>query len=1040
MNNLLINSLKNISEQNFLTEKILVCPSFGIGNQILENLAKSGCSWINYKTETINSLATQITETEIYERNLKAVSLMEINFLMDEIFTKLSEESALKYFKKHAVNKGIIKALSENITELKLAGITPEGLEDSFFINKNKASDLKLIFKRYENILKEKSLIDFAGIISLANAILTDNAVSKTCNPNKDKIFIVPAKNNFKKIERYFLNIISSNRLSVINEEKVYNLERPKNRLGVDNKSKSGNCIVSKFSFLFDLQNLHSNIKEANDDFAIEIFDAPNYRSEIYEVLNRLAADRKHIDNAEIIYANPEPYLEFINNLSQKLEIPADFSSGLPGDKSRIGKCLKGFLLWIKDDFLEVHLRNLLKYNLLKFESKNIESRTTGSRLAFMLRTSKIGWGRERYKNILEKSISEIKAKIEEAGSGLNIENNLDAYKNRLELLIDLKEISMNLLRIVPEIKGGKINFKQLCSCCLKFLSDFVKVTNEDEASYLKSLKENISTMEFVVETNVLAEEAVLKIIELIKDIRFLKSGPKPGHLFVSDLENGGMSGRDCTFIVGMDENKFPGIQIQNPVMLDEEREKISIELELSRDRLKEKLYDFTSMLSGLKGKLFFSYTSYDIKNEKNLYPSSVLLQIYRLKTENNEADYNEMLSYIGKKVTVKANAINDICIDESSLWLNKMISDDKLKDARVSVLKIYPWLKKGINAINCRCSSKLTAYDGWIKPLTDELDPRKHEDNILSCTGIESYAHSPYAYFLEKVLKVKRPEEIKKDLSLWLDPLMRGSLLHDVFQDYTEKLKTLNDYPDMADQRIIINSILKEKVEKYMEEVPIPGKAVFDQEVASLKRDLDIFLEINKSLKKPHFLEYEFGYKGKEKISINIGKDTYGNDIFVSIAGKIDRVDKADTDEYHVWDYKTGSSYSYEEEGYVCAGRQLQHILYAKVIENILKKTNPGAKVTTCGYIFPTEKGRSSGKGCIFKRNTEDDEKWQGVLNCIFDLMANGVFIFSDESMPFSDDDDIYGSKSDIANIKVKISNPENTVLEKWKELKNCK
>ena len=92
-----------------------------------------------------------------------------------------------------------------------------------------------------------------------------------------------------------------------------------------------------------------------------------------------------------------------------------------------------------------------------------------------------------------------------------------------------LKEITMDLLHIIPEIKDGKINFKQLCGCCLKFLSDFVKATNEEEASYLKSLKENILTMEFIVETNVLAEEAVLKIIEIIRDIRFLKSGPKPG-------------------------------------------------------------------------------------------------------------------------------------------------------------------------------------------------------------------------------------------------------------------------------------------------------------------------------------------------------------------------------------------------------------------------------------------------------------------------------------------------------------------------------
>ena len=1040
MNNLLINSLKNISEQNFLTEKILVCPSFDIGNQILENLAKSGCSWINFKTETINSLAVWTAEIEIYKRDLKAISLIEVNFLMDKIFTKLSEENALKYFKKNAVNKGIIKALSENITELKLAGITPEGLKDSFFINKNKASDLRLIFKGYENTLKEKSLIDYAGIILLANAVLALNAVSKTYEFSKDKIFIVPAKNNYKKIERDFLNSISSNRLIIISEEKAYNLERPKNRFDADNNIPADSCNISRFSFLFDQQNLHKNIKEANDGVTIEIFNAPNYRSEIYEILIKLAAEGKHIDNTEIIYTNPEPYLELICNLSEKLDLPADFSSGLPGDKSRVGKCLKGFLLWIKDDFLEIHLRNLLKYNLLKSESKNIEIKATGGKLAFILRTSKIGWGRDRYKAILEKSISEIKAKIEEAGDNTKIEDKLNAYKNRLELLNNLNDITTNLLHIVPEIKGQKINFKQLCSCCLKFLSDFVKATSEDEASYLKSLKDNISTMEFVIEINVLAEEAILKIIELIKDIRFLKSGPKPGHLYVSDLENGGMSGRRSTFIVGMDENKFPGIQIQNPVMLDEEREKISSELRLSKDRLKEKLYDFTSMASGLKGKLFFSYTSYDIKDEKNLYPSSVLLQIYRLKSEKNDADYDELLSYIERKVPAKVKSINDIYIDESSLWLNKVISNDKLKDARESVLKIYPWLMKGINAINSRSSSKLTVYDGWINPSTDELDPRKHEDNILSCTGIESYAYSPYAYFLEKILNVKRPEEVKKDLAMWLDPMMRGSLLHEVFQSYMEKLKALKDYPDMAGQRIIINSILEGKVEKYREEVPIPGKAVFDQEVASLKRDLDVFLEVNKSLKKPHFLEYEFGYRGKEKVSISIGKDSEGNDMFVSISGKVDRVDKADTDDYHVWDYKTGSSYSYEEEGYVCAGRQLQHILYAKVIEKILKKTNPDAEVTMCGYILPTEKGRSSGKGCIFKRNTNEEEKWQGVLNCIFDLMSKGVFIFSDESMPFSDDEDIYGSKSDIQNIKAKINDPQNIILEKYRELKNYK
>ncbi|MEI7616735.1 MAG: PD-(D/E)XK nuclease family protein, partial [Actinomycetota bacterium] len=318
--------------------------------------------------------------------------------------------------------------------------------------------------------------------------------------------------------------------------------------------------------------------------------------------------------------------------------------------------------------------------------------------------------------------------------------------------------------------------------------------------------------------------------------------------------------------------------------------------------------------------------------------------------------------------------------------------------------------------------------------------EPRRNQDIVLSCSGIESFAQSPYAYFLEKILGVRRPEEIIKDLSIWLDPKTRGVLLHDVFQSYGEKLKAASEYPDYENQKKLISGILKEKIEKLGEDVPIPGKAVFNREVANLMRDTDVFLEVSNSLEKPVFLEYEFGYRGKEKADICIGKDDEGRNVFISIAGKIDRIDEADINNYHVWDYKTGSSYSYEEEGYVCQGKQLQHILYARVFEKILRETNPDAKVSMCGYILPTEKGRNSGKGCIFRRDTDNEEKWQGALNCILELMAKGVYIFSDENIPFSNDEDIYGTRIERQNIKLKINNPENTVLEKWKELKNYK
>ncbi|MHB1345879.1 MAG: hypothetical protein ACYCXK_00150, partial [Candidatus Humimicrobiaceae bacterium] len=111
MNNL-INSLKAISAENFLAEKIIICPSFETGNQILENLVRSGQNWINFKIGTIYSLAFRVVETKIHERNLKAITPAEISFLIDEIFIKLSLENTLKYFKKQTINTGLVKAIS----------------------------------------------------------------------------------------------------------------------------------------------------------------------------------------------------------------------------------------------------------------------------------------------------------------------------------------------------------------------------------------------------------------------------------------------------------------------------------------------------------------------------------------------------------------------------------------------------------------------------------------------------------------------------------------------------------------------------------------------------------------------------------------------------------------------------------------------------------------------------------------------------------------------------------------------------------------
>ena len=1006
MENCLISKLKKISDEYKLDEKILITPDFNTGHQILQTLSKSGPGWINFKAATVVSLASEIAAEKLLGGNIEIISSVEQNFIIDTIFTELAEEGSLAYFEKHTINTGIISAISDIIIELKMLGLSPGGIRKDYFIDPKKGEDIKLIFSRYEDAIKEKRLADTADIIAAAYKILEGSSA-----PDSRIKYIVLSRYINTPLEREFIKSISAGDLIIIAEEKVYGLDTPKNRWEekAEESSIDPASNIERSGWLFDT----ANAPPALEDNTIGLFSGATYRNELYELVGRIKAEKIPLDKVEIIYINSDPYLVSLYNICKKLELPAVFSEGLPGDTGPPGMALKGFLLWINDDFAEVHLRKLLKYSLIK------TPKGTGPSLAHALRTSKIGWGRERYSLVLNKEIAALKDKIKESGG--------EKYKWKLDIFEALNDITGRLLKTVPRTgSNGKVDFSRLCSACLQFLGSFVTARDEDGASYQANLIRKLEVIARITGSTIPIEEATDKLMEVILRLPFKTSGPQPGHLYISNLSTGGRSGRDNTYIVGMDSHRFPGTHTQDPVLLDEERERISKDIELSKDRLKEKLYGFTSMLAGLRGRVTVSYSTYDIGDERQMFPSSVYLQIYRLKEGNSGIDYQKLLSGPGRPSGPEPAKI----IDGIGWWVSKLTGEGSLKDARESVFKIYPQLRQGDKAIRERSGSGLTIYDGLVVPEGAELDPRENTDMVLSCSAIETYAANPYAFFLQYILKARRPEEVVRDRLKWLDPAQRGSLLHEVFQLFTRRIKDTAEKIDKKEQGKIINKILDGVLEKYTGEVPVPGAAVYSQEVEILKNDLEVFLDINSKLAEPHLLEFEFGYRGKEPVKICIGASSY-----IHVKGKIDRIDIDSDGNYHVWDYKTGSAYAYNDGDYIAGGRQVQHVLYAKVIEKTL------GTVVKSGYILPTEKGLGSGKGFKFERDPRQQERWQEGLNCILDLMAEGLFIISEEeNPPYIDDTDIYGTEELKKSIKEKIKNSGNELLIKWKSLKDYK
>jgi len=95
MKNCLILKLNQLIDKHRFNEKILIVPDHNTGNQILQDLSKNSLGWINFKTATVGSLASEIAAPELLINKIEKISSIESIFIIDAIFTELAEAGSL---------------------------------------------------------------------------------------------------------------------------------------------------------------------------------------------------------------------------------------------------------------------------------------------------------------------------------------------------------------------------------------------------------------------------------------------------------------------------------------------------------------------------------------------------------------------------------------------------------------------------------------------------------------------------------------------------------------------------------------------------------------------------------------------------------------------------------------------------------------------------------------------------------------------------------------------------------------------------------
>jgi RecB family exonuclease len=251
--------------------------------------------------------------------------------------------------------------------------------------------------------------------------------------------------------------------------------------------------------------------------------------------------------------------------------------------------------------------------------------------------------------------------------------------------------------------------------------------------------------------------------------------------------------------------------------------------------------------------------------------------------------------------------------------------------------------LGAGLSASNARATSDFTEFDGNLFSAVDspsELHRVLESVQRISASGIETWATCPFQFFLGRVLRVTstdRPED-----GWTVDPLERGSLIHDILEHFFKELQRqdrldhLDDYTP-ADHHLL--DALADECFAELERRGVTGHPlVWENTSAAIRADLRTFLVKDERWRReegwrPRYFEQAFGIDDPASWA-PLELEFAGT--HVRFRGYMDRVDVHRSGRRaFLYDYKTGgrTSYAGMENDPVLAGKHVQLALYRRAV-----------------------------------------------------------------------------------------------------------
>lgn len=923
--------LYDICNNDSFRRKIVLADRFDQAEQWLSRMTRECGPLLGVETETLQSLVVKLAKPELKKRGRKLLDNSQTYWIIQNMMVELADRLD-HYLPIEMVTPGIVESFHNAIGELRLAGIRSSDLSVSSFNHTNKGIYIIELLTLYEQWLEQNGCTDFAGLLGY----LPDAA-----RHARNGLFIIREVEGLHPVETDMLKRIAGSGLVVLRQEA---------------------------SFPVSL--------EKNGKLDVHFFSAAGTLAEVRETFRRICRQNTSFDQTEIMVYDYEAYSSAIYTLSQTLGIPCTFSKGLPVSSTNAGKAALAYLEWLESNYDVECLLKALRHDYITF--RRFDDSVTTTHLIRSLEQSGVGWGRQRF-SMLEAAAA-VEVEVEQTGKETGAFRLLDqAFSGLFQALPDSAQETWTPLTVLR----GLLDFLEKC----------VIPSNEVDVAVITDIRNQVKQLDSVSPRALSNESAVRHIKNMIASLRIHSEGPTSGHLHVSSLQDGGESGRDFTYILGMSNEAWSIEPRQDPVLLDEERRRLG-HLPLSNQRAELAIQERAARLGMLSGSVTLSFSSYDPAEQKETSPAFELLQAARIVTGNPHMDLTGLEHFLGKPAGYMAGSSEDgHLLDGTDRWLNRFIVGGRVQDGLGPLQQAFHFAAGMERADKQTGMALLSEYEGVLQTDVFAIRYRNNPEMHLSVTQLEKYAECPKRFFFSSVLKIREKETTEFDRTRWLDAAGRGSLLHRIFYLYLEEIVRKSVARDSLvhhEQRL--QEIIEHTINEYAAIVPPPSPHIFAKECESIRRDVAVFYkEELKRQGRPRFFELELTIDG-ESMEVTLDKG-----LVVRLKGFVDRVDEVAPHRYKIMDYKTGSPAKYDEHEYFSQGTQLQHALYAVAVEQWLRRTgiDPHALVVESSYYFPTERGKGEEVSRVQNRKAELSE----LVSHLLASMESGLFPATTES-----------------------------------------